>query len=131
MNEQRRLMLEAGDQAAALAKAGAESVRGLTYAAAVDMFPQDVRRVLGGLHAMTDNLPHLLGQLDTTLVRQLQDQDLSAAGGTHVGDQSAALSHAHDALELAASVAELLADLVAKAQKALDLLTADRGDPQD
>ncbi|MGH3463697.1 MAG: hypothetical protein ACRDP9_19715, partial [Kribbellaceae bacterium] len=75
MDEQRRLMVEAGDQAAALAKAGAESVRGLTYAVAVDIFPQDVCRVLGGLHAMTGNLPHLLQQLDTTLARQLRGQD--------------------------------------------------------
>lgn len=122
MNEQRRLMVEAGDQAAALAKAGAESVRGLTYAAAIDMFPQDVCRVLGGLHAMTGSLPHLLQQLDTTLARQLRGQD---------PDSFAAASHAHDALDLAANVAELLADLLAEAQQAIDLLTADRGDPQD
>jgi hypothetical protein len=131
MNEQRRLMVEAGNQAAALAKAGAESMRGLTYAAAVDMFPQDVRRVLGGLHAMAGNLPHLLEQLDTTLARRLQDQALSVASGTHVGDPVAAVSHAHDALDLAVSVAELLADLLAETQKALDFLAADRGDPQE
>jgi hypothetical protein len=131
MNEQRRLMREAGDQAAALAKAGAESVRGLTYAAAVDMFPQDVRRVLRGLHAMTDHLPNLLGQLDTTLARQLQDQDPSVSDGTRVGDPSSAVGHAHDALDLAASVAELLANLLAEAQNALDFPADDRGDPQE
>ena len=130
MNEQRRLMVEAGDQAAALAGAGAESVRGLTCAAAVDMFPQDVYRVLGGLPAMTGNLPHLLQQLDTTLARQLQGQDLAVAGGTHVSDPFAAASHVHDALDLAANVAELL-DLLAEAQQAIDLLTADRGDRHD
>jgi hypothetical protein len=113
-------MLEAGNQATALAKAGAESMRGLTYAAAVDMFPQDVRRVLTGLHAMTGHLPHLLGQLDTTLARQLHAQGPAVSDGTHVGDPSTAVSHPHEALELAASIAEQLADLLAKAQNALD-----------
>jgi len=53
------------------------------------------------------------------------------AGGTDVGDPFAVASHAHDALNLAANVAELLADLLTEAQQAIDLLAADRGDPQE
>jgi hypothetical protein len=112
----------------AQAEAGDAVVRGLTDATTLDMFPDEVHRVLGQLSTMTGRLPQLLEQFDTILARLLQGQDLAVSGGEHAGDPFAAIDRAGDALGLAGDLAEVLPSAVQDAERAIAHVTVpDRG----
>jgi hypothetical protein len=115
-----------GAQAAALAAASTEVMRGLTHATAGDLGPEDIGSTLAGLGATAGELPALLERLDATLAVHLHGSELVVTGGDYHDDPFAAVSavgRARDSLDLAASVAELLADCLVDASEALAHVT--------
>jgi hypothetical protein len=116
-----------GDQAAALAAASTDMVRGLTHAAASDLSPEAIGSILAHLGAAVGEMPALLERLDTSLARHVHGGELVVTGAEYSDEAAAAVSaadRARDSLDLAASAVGFVAECLADAREAIALVTS-------